>query len=188
MKGKRSFTPIEAQRIRSILLEQPRTKETRDKLRAIDFYISDFHLPPPFSVDDFDRLVASDEIIIGSGSALPPDERRRRAIASPSDTRRVEAVRLLYLPERIRYLLVGESVPNGGTFFYDANSILFRYTYEAFRQVFERDCGEEQAFLRFFQKQGFFLDDLCSIPVNALPDCEREQERSKGVDSLAERL
>jgi hypothetical protein len=84
--------------------------------------------------------------------------------------------------------MVGESAPHGGTFFYYANSILFRHTQRAFREVFGDACGDGEAFLRFFRDQGFFLDDLCAIPVNGMDDASRSGERAAGVQPLARRI
>src|SRR2546422_61374 len=109
MKGKHRFSQFDAGNIRAILREQPRKKETRDKLRAIQFYISDFDLPAPFTVGDFERLVASGEIVIASDRAeeIVANGQSSRARSAPVDMVRVETERLKYRPDRIKYLLVG---------------------------------------------------------------------------------
>jgi hypothetical protein len=44
-----------------------------------------------------------------------------------------ETLRMRYRPEKIATLMVGESRPAGGTFFYRANSNLFYATRQAFQ-------------------------------------------------------
>jgi hypothetical protein len=96
-----------------------------------------------------------------------------------------------YRPDVIRVLLVGESPPAGGTFFYAANSNLYRATRDAFELgVPELLRGD---FLDDFKALGCFLDDLCLMPVNNLRgSAEREQqridERKRGQEPLANRI
>lgn len=193
MRSKRRFTAGEADCIRAVLREQPRTKATRDKLRAIGFYISSFNSPPPFTAADFDRLVASGEIAVDGVTPAMPAVRAAPAStpvlmpasASLSDA---ESVRTAYRPECVRHLMVGESAPAGGTFFYYANSILYRQTRDAFRNVFGEACGAGDAFLRYFRDRGFFLDDLCLVPVNGIEGPRRLDHRRAGVKPLAARM
>jgi hypothetical protein len=100
----------------------------------------------------------------------------------------IEAVRARFKPEPIRVLLVGESPPAGGTFFYNANSNLYRYTEEAFAAVFGRQFGPGEGFLEFFVELGCYLDDLCAVAVNHLDKGERELQRTAGIASLSARL
>lgn len=191
MKGRRCFTPAEALRIQTILLERPRTKATRGKLRAIGFYISDFGASR-FTVEDFAKLVETGEIAVSdqhdrreTASATTPVE---RSLTEESD-RSNEEERQKYRPKNIKCLFVGESAPAGGTFFYFADSLLYRQTLTAFREVFGDKCGDGVAFLRFFMGQGFYLDDLCAIPVNHIKDKnERVRQRDLGVMPLGNRI
>lgn len=48
-----------------------------------------------------------------------------------------EKTRRKYEPRNVRYLLVGESMPDGGTFFYKKNSNLYSYTEQVFLQNFD---------------------------------------------------
>ena len=100
----------------------------------------------------------------------------------------IEAVRARFKPEPIRVLFVGESPPAGGTFFYNANSNLYRYTEEAFAAAFGRQFGSGEEFLKFFAGLGCYLDDLCTVPVNHLDKGERELQRTAGIASLSARL
>ena len=109
-----------------------------------------------------------------------------RAEASVS---RVGEARPSYAPERdeyerlrsrfrptgpIRLLLIGESRPAGGTFFYLANSNLFYAT----RAAFERALGPmpaDEAFLGWLQHAGAWLYDVSPAPVNRLRGRPRQE-------------
>lgn len=107
----------------------------------------------------------------------------------PTHRDQVEALRKDFRPKRIKVLFVGESPPANGTFFYQADSTLYRYTQEAFAAVFgEGVCGEGDAFLRFYQARGCYLEDLCSEPVNKLPLAKRRRAWEAGVAPFAKRL
>lgn len=71
-----------------------------------------------------------------------------------------------YLPDVVRVLFIGESPPAGGTFFYYANSNLYRATYEGLA------AGELGAadgnFRRCFQHAGCYLEDLALHVSRAL--------------------
>ena len=194
MKGIRNFNCMEAQQIRAILKENPRTTATRNKLRHMGFYISDFvRKTALFSIDNFEVLVSSGEVKIaseGTGNILKPrsDKRQNSENSSIVNLSDVELIRRQYRPERVKFLLLGESVPEGGDFFYYATSNLFRQTLQAFREVFADECGDGAQFLRFFRDRHFFLDDLCSVPVNGMDDADRVRERTAGVRPFVERL
>lgn len=101
----------------------------------------------------------------------------------------IEQYRKNYMPKsKIKVLFVGESAPAGGTFFYCANSNLFRYTKEAFSKAFKIDFLDGQEFLKFFQSEGYYLDDLCLKPVNNLTKDARKSARNEAVYSLAKRI
>lgn len=99
-----------------------------------------------------------------------------------------KALRRKCRPNRILVELVGESPPAGLSFFYLADSNLFRYTEGAFGDVFGGDVPRGVDFLRYFQNLGFYLDDLCEFPVNGLERSERREARKTGVAPLAARL
>jgi len=194
MEHRCTFSHAEAATIRSILAEKPRTKTTRSKLRNLGFYISDFSTHPPFEIQDFDRLVRNGVIKIDESdrSAIPETNLASRQpsfrISADLAIDGPEGYRNAYRPQYVKYLVVGESPPQGGRFFYQANSILFRQTQIAFSHVFGKACGDGVAFLQFFQEQGFYLDDLCLVPVNGLPDQDRIRKRLAGIGPLAERI
>lgn len=100
----------------------------------------------------------------------------------------LEKIRLSYKPDTIKVLFIGESPPANETFFYKADSNLYRYTKEAFAIVYEGKCGSGTDFLRFFKSIGCYLDDLCLEPINKLDRPTRLRKRSDAVPSLAERI
>jgi hypothetical protein len=98
-----------------------------------------------------------------------------------------ETLRLKYRPRDIRMLLVGESRPAGGTFFYLANSNLFFATREAFIAAHgSMPPGEE--FLSYLSEHGVWLVDVAQKPVNRLPGRPRKAAVGKRVTDLAETL
>lgn len=96
-----------------------------------------------------------------------------------------ETTRRKYKPKNIRYLFVGESMPDGGTFFYFQNSNLYSYTKQVFLQNFDWPPKE---FLNYFKSNSFYLDDLCQEPINQLAESEKRKARKAYEPSLAERI
>jgi len=73
----------------------------------------------------------------------------------------VEALRERFRPSRVVVLMVGESPPAGGGFFYaPGGSKLGRATKEAFEGALGVKFGSYSEFLEFFRSRGFFLVDL----------------------------
>jgi hypothetical protein len=102
-----------------------------------------------------------------------------------------EILRKKYKPEIIDILLVGESKPARGNFFYDVTSYdpLRGFTMEALTQIYPQIAGySAEEFLRFFKEQGFFLDDLCHTPVNKMSPEERKEQRELGIGELKKSL
>lgn len=112
-----------------------------------------------------------------------------------------EVLRQHFRPKRIAALFVGESPPEGETFFYQADSRLYRATHEAFSYVWRWNEGLRcecsswrswpsggQTFLHFFQGKGCYLEDLCAETVNGLPRAERRRAREGGIAPLVYRL
>ncbi len=70
MKGSRRFSHETAQQIRTLLADVRRAdratqKNLRQRIRKLDFYISDFNRPiAGFRPDDFDELVRAGKIEI----------------------------------------------------------------------------------------------------------------------------
>lgn len=103
----------------------------------------------------------------------------------------LEKIRKSYKPIPVRVLFIGESPPHNGTFFYldkPNPSILLRYTRDAFEEVYCQKWQEPGSFLRFFQSQGCYLDDLCDEPINHLPKELRLIERKGAIQSISKRI
>lgn len=96
---------------------------------------------------------------------------------------RYEALRQRYRPNRIDTLLVGESRPAGGTFFYLANSNLYYATHEAFQFALgPMPTGED--FLDLLRDRGVWLYDLADAPVDRM----RGRPRRDAVRARASEL
>ncbi len=85
----------------------------------------------------------------------------------PDDT--YESLRAYYQPDKAEVLFVGESRPQGGTFFYQQDSSLYRETKKAFNEYFAQDIFT----LGNFKKWNCWLYDICEKPVNGLGNAER---------------
>lgn len=103
-----------------------------------------------------------------TGERLPSRVGEARAAYVAPEVNEYEQLRRRYRPAgRVRVLLIGESRPAGGTFFYLANSNLFHAT----RAGFERALGPMpagEAFLEWLRERGVWLYDLSPAPVNRL--------------------
>ena len=89
--------------------------------------------------------------------------------------------------EKVDVLIVGESRPNGGTFFYFKDSILYKYIREEMARYtrlnfYSFDC------LNFMKLNNIFLDDLNLEPVNHLPARVRAEKNRNAVGNFSERL
>ena len=92
---------------------------------------------------------------------------REASTTYTADDQDYEVLRQRYRPEQIDMLLVGESRPASGTFFFLANSNLFYATHEAFQLAFgPMPAGE--AFLAALQQRRIWLYDLADEPVDRM--------------------
>ena len=96
---------------------------------------------------------------------------------------RYEGLRQRYRPNRIDTLLVGESRPAGGTFFYLANSKLYYATHEAF-QLALGPMPTGEAFLDLLHDRGVWLYDMADAPVDRM----RGRPRRDAVRARASEL
>lgn len=99
----------------------------------------------------------------------------------------IENIRKSFEPGEIRLLMIAESPPSNGAFFYKGDD-LCKFTLSAFENAFETKFDSTTSFLSTFQKNGIFLEDLCVEPVNNLPEMERISKREEGIPILAEKL
>jgi hypothetical protein len=104
-----------------------------------------------------------------------------------------EQLRRSFRPADVRVFFVGESPPAAGTFFYAADSGLYRATRDAFGAALP-SCHGSDSFLTCFAAFGCYLDDLCQEPVNHLTDRrdsswqKRVKARRDGEPRLAQTL
>lgn len=100
-----------------------------------------------------------------------------------------ERTRRRFTPTEVRVLFIGESPPAGGTFFYYANSNLYKATRSAFEAAIPA-LRDEPDFLNAFTRLGCYVEDLCEQAVNHLDlrDPTRLHARAEGVRPLARRI
>lgn len=107
-------------------------------------------------------------------------------------------IRKTYRPDLVNkpfnLLIIGEAPPaKKGNFFYFCKGALFKYTRLAFKEVFGGYIGENEDFLRFFQGQGCYVEDLCDQPTDHLgwtgsDLAKRVEIWNSEVDTLADKL
>jgi hypothetical protein len=100
----------------------------------------------------------------------------------------IEKTRQSFRPTKVKVLLVGESPPAGGSFFYFGNSNLARYTQDGFCEAYGVNYSSPMAFLNAFKTNGFYLADLCLAPVNHMDSVSRRKMHKESVDDFSVRL
>ncbi len=95
----------------------------------------------------------------------------------------IKEARARYRPKRITVLLVGESPPSNGTFFYCCENNLLRHIRSAIGGP-----SQDGDFLESFKARGWYLDDLVSTPIDKLPPKERERKWWDAQHDLAIRI
>ena len=106
------------------------------------------------------------------------------------DSKEIKRIRSMFRPAPVRFLMVGESPPPSGNFFYDPEEerIFTSITRKAFTSVFGDSYDLVNDFLEGFKSRGFFLDELYDTPVDDIPASEKDAERRSAIARLAERL
>ncbi len=99
----------------------------------------------------------------------------------------IEVIRHRYRPDRVKLLLVGESPPANGKFFY-LRSPMTTFTSRPFEKRYGVSFSSNAEFLDFFRERGCYLEDLCLEPVDRLDRAEREAKLRSSVDEFANRL
>ena len=100
---------------------------------------------------------------------------------------KTEEIRQNFMPEKIQLLLIGESPPANGKFFY-VKSAMTIYTSRAFEKSHGITFEDNAEFLKYFMECGCFLDDLSHKPVDDLPRIEREKALERSIGPLSERI
>ena len=107
-----------------------------------------------------------------------------------------ERARSRYLPKTMRLLMVAESPPSSGGFFYFTWTIgkdhLFRETMKALElwpltKPMVKGL-DKRSLLEEFQSRGFFLVDTSPLPVDKLPPLERRRAILREAAKLSTRL
>jgi hypothetical protein len=114
------------------------------------------------------------------GKGICAEQARSLRAQRKTHSDKFEEIRSDFKPALITTLFMGESRPDGGTFFYKADSRL----YKAMQECFSFGAN----FLSEFKASGFFLDDLVLYPVNHYETSDRTVHRRRAVSSLAERM
>ena len=99
----------------------------------------------------------------------------------------IEALRKKFKPEKVQVLLVGESPPAEGKFFYD-RSLMTAYTKNAFEAALGKKFPTNAEFFEHMEQAGFYLEDLSHVPVDRLPSAEREAKLVDESEAFAERV
>jgi len=101
-----------------------------------------------------------------------------------------------YKPNKVGTLLIAESPPSSGGYFYSRTTIgkdhLFRETMKALRfwpvNRPMKKGYDKRAMLRQFFSIGFFLIDTCELPVDKLQPRERRISTVQGASTLPRRV
>lgn len=126
------------------------------------------------------------EVEVGDRSKKAGSVRETAATYAATDD--YEALRERYRPPgKLSILMVGESRPAGGTFFYKANGNLYYATREAFATALG-PMPPGEGFLRYLTERGVWLYDLASVPVNRLAGRPRNQAVNARIEDLVELL
>ena len=102
---------------------------------------------------------------------------------SKINLRSAERLRRRFRPRKVRILFIGESPPASGRFFYQADSVLYRATRQAFLKAFP-DLRDRH-FLESFRGLGCYFVDLCERPVDRLPPKARRKACLAGEPNLS---
>ena len=100
-----------------------------------------------------------------------------------------ETIRNSFRPRTIRLLLIGESPPANGQFFY-VKSKMTSYTASAFEKAHNLKFSkkDQTQFLEHFKACGCYLDDVAHLPVDKFDASKREQVLAESVSELVVRL
>lgn len=99
----------------------------------------------------------------------------------------IEELRQKFKPDKVQVLLVGESPPAEGSFFYD-RSHMTTYTKNAFQEALGKTFQNNIEFFEHMKSTGFYLEDLSHVPVDKLPGVEREAKLVEESHAFAERV
>ena len=100
-----------------------------------------------------------------------------------------ESIRNQFRPNKVVLLMVGESPPATGDFFY-VKSQMTKFTSKAFELAHGKafPLDDQQKFLKYFKRCGCYLEDICCNPVDNLAAEDRECKLAESVIGFADRL
>jgi hypothetical protein len=115
---------------------------------------------------------------------------------NPALKKKYARARNKYKPNKVKTLLIAESPPSSGGYFYSEEAIgkdhLFRETMKAFElwpieRPMRKGCNKKPM-LRQFRSLGVFLIDTCELPVDKLPSRQRRISTLRGALTLPRRV
>src|SRR5437667_4631235 len=101
-----------------------------------------------------------------------------------------------YKPNKVNLLLIAESPPSSGGYFYSETTIgkdhLFRETMKTLgfwpvERPMRKGC-DKRPMLKQFRSIGFFLIDTCELPVDRLQPRQRRISTIQGASTLPDRV
>lgn len=100
---------------------------------------------------------------------------------NPEDYHRL---RRQYQPAQVRFVIVAESPPASGLFFYDSSGKVTEPLFAAIMKQLGRKPATKQAGLQALKEAGWLLVDATYIPVDKLPPKVREKTICNSYDTL----
>lgn len=85
------------------------------------------------------------------------------------------SLRRLYEPVSIKLIIIAESPPASGCYFYDPEGDVTEPLFAALMKQLNLSPDTKESGLRAFQRRGWVLADATYEPVNALNDSERDK-------------
>ena len=98
------------------------------------------------------------------------------------------ALRRRYQPEQVKLIIVAESPPASGLYFYDPEGRVTEPLFSALMKQLACHCSNKADGLSKFQESGWLLIDATYEPVNQLPDAQRRQVIERDFKLLCDDL
>lgn len=97
-------------------------------------------------------------------------------------------IRNQYLPKKIVCVIIAESPPISGKYFYDKRGEISEPLFKAVMKLIKSEPKDKESGLRTFQNKGLFLVDATYKPVNNLPISKRNKKILENFDNLIKDL
>lgn len=108
-------------------------------------------------------------------AATASSSRTKVGLREPMSREAYLTLRHRYEPEHIRLVIIAESPPTSGRYFYDREGVPSEQLFAALMRHLRLDPIVKEAGLEAFQKRGWLLVDATYEPVNALSSSERDE-------------